>query len=68
MTLANGASLDFIEVEQVHPQHYAFLVTEAEFDEILGRIKARNLTFWADPSTRAGPVEHRRRRPGAVLG
>ena len=45
----HGVSLDFIDVEVVHPQHYAFLVSESEFDEILGRIKERGLTFWADP-------------------
>ncbi len=47
--LANGVSLDCVDVEEVHPQHYAFLVSETEFDEILGRIRARGLTFWADP-------------------
>jgi catechol 2,3-dioxygenase-like lactoylglutathione lyase family enzyme len=47
--LGNGASLDFVNADYVHPQHYAFLVSEPEFDEILGRIKARGLTFWADP-------------------
>jgi catechol 2,3-dioxygenase-like lactoylglutathione lyase family enzyme len=45
----NGASLDFVDAEYVHPQHYAFLVSEPEFDQILGRIKARGVTFWADP-------------------
>jgi catechol 2,3-dioxygenase-like lactoylglutathione lyase family enzyme len=48
--LANDVSLDVIEDPgTIHPQHYAFLVTEAEFDEIFDRIKARGLTFWADP-------------------
>ena len=47
---ANDVSLDVVEDPgTIHPQHYAFLVTEAEFDEILDRIKARGLTFWADP-------------------
>lgn len=46
-------SLDFIESdEEVHSQHYAFLVTEAEFDAIFQRIKDRGLTYWADPSRR----------------
>jgi catechol 2,3-dioxygenase-like lactoylglutathione lyase family enzyme len=45
----NDVSLDFIDVEVLHPQHYAFLVSDAEFDEILDRIRARGLTFWADP-------------------
>jgi catechol 2,3-dioxygenase-like lactoylglutathione lyase family enzyme len=47
---ANDVSLDVVEDRgTIHPQHYAFLVTEAEFDEIFERIKARGLTFWADP-------------------
>ena len=47
--VANAVSLDFIDVEVLHPQHYAFLVSEAEFDEIMGRIVAREITYWADP-------------------
>ncbi|MFL6128394.1 MAG: VOC family protein [Mycobacteriales bacterium] len=50
----NGVSLDFAE-EPGQPQHYAFLVTEEEFDAIFGRITERGLTYWADPG---------RRRPG----
>ncbi len=56
--LDNDVSLDFMEDDgPVHPQHYAFLVTEEEFDEIFGRIRARGLDFWADPY---------RRRPGEI--
>jgi catechol 2,3-dioxygenase-like lactoylglutathione lyase family enzyme len=47
--LANGVSLDFMQEDPVQPRHYAFLVTEAEFDGILGRIRARGLDHWADP-------------------
>jgi catechol 2,3-dioxygenase-like lactoylglutathione lyase family enzyme len=47
--LDNDVSLDFIDEDLVHARHYAFLVTEAEFDEIFGRIRARGLEFWADP-------------------
>lgn len=44
-------SLDFIDAEgPIAPQHYAFLVTEAEFDAIMARILARRLSHWADPS------------------
>jgi len=47
---ANGVSLDFIETtDKILPQHYAFLVSDDEFDQIFGRIKARGLTYWADP-------------------
>jgi catechol 2,3-dioxygenase-like lactoylglutathione lyase family enzyme len=56
--LGNGVSLDVIEVDgSVHPQHYAFLVGEDEFDQIWNRIKERELTYWADPH---------HRRPGEI--
>jgi catechol 2,3-dioxygenase-like lactoylglutathione lyase family enzyme len=46
----NDVSLDYADDHGApHPQHYAFLVSEAEFDEIHSRIVARGLTFWADP-------------------
>ena len=46
----NDVSLDFADDQwAANPQHYAFLVTEPEFDEILGRIRDRELTYWADP-------------------
>ena len=47
--LDNGVSLDFMDEDTVHPRHYAFLVTEEEFDEVFGRVRARGLDFWADP-------------------
>lgn len=50
--LDNDVSLDFIDVETVHRQHYAFLVTEAEFDGIHARVTQRGLDFWADPFKR----------------
>jgi catechol 2,3-dioxygenase-like lactoylglutathione lyase family enzyme len=45
----NGVSLDYMAADHVHPQHYAFLVSEAEFDDIFGRIETRGLPYWADP-------------------
>jgi catechol 2,3-dioxygenase-like lactoylglutathione lyase family enzyme len=47
--LDNGVSLDFFEDTPTQPRHYAFLVSEEEFDEIFGRIRARRLDYWADP-------------------
>ena len=47
--LANEVSLDFLDDPEVKPRHYAFLVSEEEFDEIFGRIRARGLPYWADP-------------------
>ena len=50
VTTANGANLDYMDVEgEIAPQHYAFLVSETEFEEILNRIRERKLAFWADP-------------------
>jgi len=46
----NDVSLDFIDDHgPIDPQHYAFLVSESEFDEIIGRIRERGLSYWADP-------------------
>ncbi len=56
----NGVSLDFHDVEdgrEILSQHYAFLIGEPDFDAVLGRIKAADLPFWADPA---------RRRPGEI--
>jgi catechol 2,3-dioxygenase-like lactoylglutathione lyase family enzyme len=58
--VANDVSLDLLHVDgPVHSQHYAFLVSEEEFDQILARIRARGLTFWADPGHhRPGQINH----------
>ena len=47
--LENDVSLDFMDDTESSPRHYAFLVGEDEFDQILGRIRARGVQFWADP-------------------
>lgn len=48
--LDNGVSLDFLETEdEIASQHYAFLIGEAEFDAVLGRLRDRQLDYWADP-------------------
>jgi catechol 2,3-dioxygenase-like lactoylglutathione lyase family enzyme len=47
----NGVSLDFLETKEAFTtEHYAFLVSEGEFDEIFGRIRERGLEYWADPA------------------
>jgi catechol 2,3-dioxygenase-like lactoylglutathione lyase family enzyme len=45
----DDVTLDLDEVESFAPGHYAFLVSESEFDEIFGRIEQRDLPHWADP-------------------
>jgi hypothetical protein len=53
-------SLDYIQHDgAITPQHYAFLVTEAEFDDIFARIRQRGLVYWADPGRRQrGEINH----------
>ena len=47
---ANGVTLDFLTVGNDIPwQHYAFLVSEADFDGILARLVERKIPIWADP-------------------
>jgi hypothetical protein len=60
VTLEHGASLDYADVpngEQIRPQHYAFLVSEDDFDAIYRKIQSRGLQHWADP---------RGERPGEI--
>ena len=47
----DSLTLDFVEVgdREIESRHYAFLVSEEEFDEIFGRIQAREIPYWADP-------------------
>jgi catechol 2,3-dioxygenase-like lactoylglutathione lyase family enzyme len=57
----NGVTLAFIQAEpdEIIIEHYAFLVSEPEFDAIFGRIRERGLTYWADPAhRRAGEINH----------
>jgi catechol 2,3-dioxygenase-like lactoylglutathione lyase family enzyme len=47
----NGVSLDFIDDDADFDRiHYAFLVSEDDFDRIFGRIVERAMDHWADPS------------------
>lgn len=53
--LSNGVDFDFATLppsQEVFPQHYAFLVTEEEFDGVFARIEAKGLEYWADPHGR----------------
>ena len=61
---ANGVSLDVMDADdEISPQHYAFLVSEAEFDEIFGRIRERSVPYWADPA-QSKPGQMNRRDGG----
>ena len=58
--LENGVSLDYYQKDgPVSQQHYAFLVSDEEFDAGFGRIKDQGLTYWADPArTQPGEINH----------
>ena len=58
--LDNGVAMDFAEREgEVAMQHYAFLISEDDFDAVLGRIHERKLDHWADPMRqRPGQINH----------
>ncbi|WP_037826545.1 VOC family protein, partial [Streptomyces sp. NRRL S-1896] len=51
VVLANSVTLDFatIPAESITPQHYAFLISEAEFDTAFARIQELGIEYSADP-------------------
>ena len=58
ISTANGVGLDFADADgEITPQHYAFLVSEDDFDAIYGRVAERGIDHWADP------MQH---RPGEI--
>jgi catechol 2,3-dioxygenase-like lactoylglutathione lyase family enzyme len=57
VTTDNGTNVDFMNADgEIKSQHYAFLVGEAEFDKIFGRIRQQGRSYWADPA-KARPGE-----------
>lgn len=58
--LDNDVSVDFYQKEgEIARQHYAFLVSDTEFDAAFTRIQAANLTYWADPArTQPDAINH----------
>ena len=60
VTTANGTNLDFMNADgEISPQHYAFLVSESEFDQIFDRVRERSLPYWADPAqSQTGEINH----------
>jgi extradiol dioxygenase family protein len=48
--LQNGVSLDFMDVDgEITVQHYAFLISEEEFDAVSARLRERGIPTYADP-------------------
>ncbi|MET9661622.1 VOC family protein [Streptomyces sp. NPDC006510] len=58
---ANGVTLDFATAPEgpIATQHYAFLISEAEFDTAYARIKELGVTHYADPHRKhPGEINH----------
>ena len=58
--LDNDVSIDYFETdEHVALQHFAFLVSEEEFDAAFARIKDLGIEIWADPArSKPGEINH----------
>jgi catechol 2,3-dioxygenase-like lactoylglutathione lyase family enzyme len=58
--LDNSVSLDFADHDgEIAAQHYAFLISEEDFDGVMGRIREAKLDHWADPGRRQpGQINH----------
>lgn len=58
--LANGVTLDYMDRTPVAAQHYAFLVSDDEFDAAFARIQEAALPYFADPGfTEPGEINTR---------
>lgn len=58
---SNGVTLDFatIPAESIVMQHYAFLVSDEEFDAAFARIQRAGVTYYADPHLKQpGEINH----------
>ena len=49
--VANSVSLDFLSADagEIIVEHYAFLVSEEEFDQVFARLQERGVDHFADP-------------------
>ncbi|MGV9848095.1 VOC family protein [Streptomyces sp. NPDC003442] len=58
---SNGVTLDFATIpgESIVMQHYAFLISDEEFDTAFGRIREQGVTYYADPHLKQpGEINH----------
>ena len=53
---SNGVTLYFVDSKDVRTQHYAFLVSDSEFDASFAKVKKAGLKYYAGPH-REGPGE-----------
>ncbi len=68
VTLANQVTLDFDHADHVDTHHYAFQVSEDEFDAAFARIQAGGITHYADPGCqRPGEIYRSNGRRGTYF-
>jgi len=70
VAIPNGVTLDYMDHPGsggITPQHYAFLVSEDDFDAIFGRIREAGLTYWADRRIAARARSTRTTAPGTYF-
>lgn len=59
--LGNAVTLDYLDApaERIVSQHYAFLMSDAEFDAAFARVQDLGLDYWADPMhDQPGRINH----------
>jgi catechol 2,3-dioxygenase-like lactoylglutathione lyase family enzyme len=55
----NGVTLDFVDSTDFNTRHFAFLVSEVEFDAALARIRATGVAHYANfRRERSGEINH----------
>jgi extradiol dioxygenase family protein len=58
--ISDSLLIHFDNAENFAPYHFAFHVTDGEFDEILERIKATGISYAGDPASKeTGTINHR---------
>jgi catechol 2,3-dioxygenase-like lactoylglutathione lyase family enzyme len=64
--LDNDVSIDFHDAgPDIASQHYAFLISEEEFDQVFARVTERGIEYFADPGCRQrGEINRRDRGRG----
>ncbi|MGW0390572.1 VOC family protein [Streptomyces sp. NPDC003042] len=61
VSTSNGVTLDFATVpaESITVQHYAFLISEEEFDVAFEKIRSAGIQYFADPhGKQPGEINH----------
>jgi catechol 2,3-dioxygenase-like lactoylglutathione lyase family enzyme len=61
LNTGNGVTLDFADAGErpIRPMHCAFLVSDAEFDAALARVKAADIKFYAEfDGAGGGEINH----------